>query len=82
MRDGVKHRKAHIERGNRVKELSCNKECWELLDYREQQLLRLRYMLGEDGATIEEAGRIFKVTKERIRQIESKALRKMESVNL
>ena len=45
---------------------------------REQEVLRLRYGLnGENPHTLEEVGRRFKVTRERIRQIEAKALRKM-----
>jgi len=45
---------------------------------REQRVLRLRFGL-EDGRarTLEEVGREFKVTRERIRQIEAKALRKL-----
>jgi RNA polymerase primary sigma factor len=45
---------------------------------RERKVLELRFGLG-DGAsrTLEEVGRQFRVTRERIRQIEAKALRKM-----
>jgi RNA polymerase primary sigma factor len=45
---------------------------------REQKVLQLRFGL-EDGRsrTLEEVGLVFKVTRERIRQIEAKALRKM-----
>jgi RNA polymerase primary sigma factor len=45
---------------------------------REEQVLRMRFGVG-DGAehTLEEVGRSFNVTRERIRQIESKALRKL-----
>ena len=50
----------------------------ETLTEREQQVLRLRFGL-DDGKprTLEEVGKIFNVTRERIRQIESKALRKL-----
>jgi len=50
----------------------------ETLTAREQEVLRLRFGL-EDGypRTLEEVGRQFNVTRERIRQIEAKALRKM-----
>ena len=49
------------------------------LTFREREIIRLRYGL-RDGYTytLEEAGRIFKVTRERIRQIESKALKKLQ----
>ncbi len=45
---------------------------------REEQVLRMRFGVG-DGAehTLEEVGKSFNVTRERIRQIESKALRKL-----
>ena len=45
---------------------------------REQQVLRMRYGL-DDGhpKTLEEVGREFNVTRERIRQIEAKAMRKL-----
>jgi RNA polymerase primary sigma factor len=50
----------------------------ESLSERERQVLRLRFGL-EDGRarTLEEVGREFRVTRERIRQIEAKALRKL-----
>jgi len=50
----------------------------DTLTPREQRVLRLRFGL-EDGRsrTLEEVGREFKVTRERIRQIEAKALRKL-----
>lgn len=49
------------------------------LNHREREILRLRYGL-EDGYsyTLEEVGNIFSVTRERVRQIESKAVRKLQ----
>ena len=49
------------------------------LSYREREIIKLRYGLG-DGLTytMEEVGYIFKVTRERVRQIEAKALRKLQ----
>ncbi|HMB55194.1 MAG TPA: RNA polymerase sigma factor RpoD [Thermoanaerobaculia bacterium] len=45
---------------------------------REELVLRMRFGVGEDSEhTLEEVGRSFNVTRERIRQIESKALRKL-----
>jgi RNA polymerase primary sigma factor len=48
------------------------------LSPREEKILRLRFGM-EDGSehTLEEVGRSFNVTRERIRQIEAKALRKL-----
>ena len=49
---------------------------------REEKVLRLRYGL-DDGhpRTLEEVGKEFNVTRERIRQIEAKALRKLRHPN-
>ncbi|MFQ5827768.1 MAG: sigma-70 family RNA polymerase sigma factor [Candidatus Methylomirabilia bacterium] len=48
------------------------------LSPREREILRLRFGIGEEGErTLEEVGRRFAVTRERIRQIEAKALRKL-----
>ena len=48
------------------------------LTLREQKVLRLRYGLDDEGArTLEQVGRVFGVTKARIREIEAKALRKL-----
>lgn len=50
-----------------------------ILGEREREVLEMRFGLGEDGheATLEEVGKHFGVTRERIRQIEAKALRKL-----
>ena len=46
------------------------------LTYREREIIKLRYGLGDGYTyTLEEVGRIFKVTRERVRQIEAKAVR-------
>ncbi len=48
------------------------------LDERESKVLSLRFgLVGETPKTLEEVGKIFNVTRERIRQIEAKALRKL-----
>ena len=50
---------------------------------REQQVLRLRYGLDDDRSrTLEEVGKQLNVTRERIRQIEAKALRKLKRKNI
>ena len=53
-------------------------EVLNTLTKREQEVIRLRFGL-EDGRarTLEEVGKQFDVTRERIRQIEAKALRKL-----
>ena len=53
-------------------------EVLETLTEREQKVLTLRFGIG-DGypRTLEEVGKIFHVTRERVRQIEAKALKKL-----
>ena len=54
------------------------KDVLNTLTDREKKVLRLRFGLDDGRArTLEEVGREFKVTRERIRQIEAKALRKL-----
>ena len=52
----------------------------DTLTPREQKVIRLRYGLDDSHPrTLEEVGREFSVTRERIRQIEAKALRKLRA---
>ncbi len=54
----------------------------ETLTPREQKVIRLRYGLDDNHPrTLEEVGKEFNVTRERIRQIEAKALRKLRNPN-
>ena len=54
-------------------------EAMEHLNYREREILKLRYGLADGYSyTLEEVGKIFSVTRERVRQIESKAVRKLQ----
>ena len=51
----------------------------DTLTFREREIIKLRYGLGDGYTyTLEEVGRIFKVTRERVRQIEAKAVRKLQ----
>jgi len=53
----------------------------QVLTAREQQVLRLRYGIYDgQPRTLEEVGKVFNVTRERIRQIEAKALRKLRNM--
>jgi RNA polymerase primary sigma factor len=57
------------------------KEALENLSYRERRVLELRYGLGgEHPRTLDEVGRTFNVTRERIRQIENQSLKKLQSL--
>ena len=64
-----------------VSENLLREQLWEALGAlgdRESRVLRLRYGLdGGDPQTLEEVGKVFGVTRERIRQIEAKAIRKL-----
>src|SRR5437867_2283856 len=49
------------------------------LTYREREIIKLRYGIGDGYTyTLEEVGRISKVTRERVRQVEAKAIRKLQ----
>lgn len=53
-------------------------EALKTLTLREEKVLRLRFGLGDgQPRTLEEVGQIFNITRERVRQIEAKALRKL-----
>lgn len=55
-------------------------ELLKTLTYREREIIRLRYGLADGYSyTLEEVGRIFKVTRERVRQIEAKAVGKLQN---
>ena len=57
------------------------REALENLSYRERRVLELRYGLGgEHPRTLDEVGRAFNVTRERIRQIENQSLKKLQSL--
>jgi RNA polymerase primary sigma factor len=52
-----------------------------MLSYRERRVLELRYGLnGEHPRTLDEVGRTFNVTRERIRQIENQSLKKLRAL--
>ena len=55
------------------------REALENLSYRERRILELRYGLGSGAPqTLDELGRTFNVTRERIRQIENQSLKKLQ----
>ena len=54
-------------------------EVLEALEYREREIIRLRFGLADGYSyTLEEVGKIFSVTRERVRQIETKAVRSLQ----
>jgi RNA polymerase primary sigma factor len=57
------------------------REALENLSYRERRVIELRYGLGDQNPrTLEEVGRTFNVTRERIRQIEHQSLKKLQQL--
>ncbi len=77
LEDGTEHTPAQTAMQQMLKDKI--EHVLKSLTYREREIIRLRYGLGDGYSyTLEETGRIFKVTRERIRQIESKALKKLQ----
>jgi RNA polymerase primary sigma factor len=69
------------ERATEILTSDALREALENLSYRERRVLELRYGLGgQYPCTLDEVGRTFNVTRERARQIENKALRKLQSL--
>ncbi|MGN6167778.1 MAG: sigma-70 family RNA polymerase sigma factor [Solirubrobacteraceae bacterium] len=57
------------------------RDALENLSYRERRVLELRYGVGDEHPrTLDEVGRTFNVTRERIRQIENQALKKLQKI--
>ena len=58
----------------------CDEKVWKLirqLSLREQVILFLRYGIGGCNYSLQDIARIFKITRERVRQIEMKSLMKL-----
>src|SRR5215218_592441 len=70
-----------IKRSAQILTKEALREALENLSYRERRVLELRYGLGgEHPRTLDEVGRTFNVTRERIRQIENQSLKKLQSL--
>ncbi|MBO7725051.1 MAG: sigma-70 family RNA polymerase sigma factor [Thermoguttaceae bacterium] len=58
-------------------------EALRKLGYREREVIRLRYGVGDGHQyTLEDVGKIFQVSRERVRQIENKAIKKLKMPNV
>ena len=69
------------ERAAEVLTQEALRDALEKLSYRDRRVLELRYGLGgEHPRTLDEVGRTFNVTRERIRQIESQSLKKLQQL--
>src|SRR6266851_3490470 len=70
-----------FERAAEILTKEALREALENLSYRERRVLELRYGLGgEHPRTLDEVGRTFNVTRERIRQIENQSLKKLQNL--
>jgi RNA polymerase primary sigma factor len=68
---------AHVHRNELTRELD---RILSTLTPREQTVIRLRFGIGQDEPrTLEQVGQSLSVTRERIRQIEAKALKKLKA---
>jgi RNA polymerase primary sigma factor len=57
------------------------KQVLTTLSYRERRVLEMRYGLdGQQPRTLDEVGRIFNITRERVRQIENHSLKKLQAL--
>jgi RNA polymerase primary sigma factor len=68
-----------VESASRVMLRDKVSDVLDTLTFREREIIKLRYGIGDGYTyTLEEVGRIFRVTRERVRQIEAKAVRKLQ----
>jgi RNA polymerase primary sigma factor len=73
------HAESPYERAVEVLTTEALREALENLSYRERRVIELRYGLGDQHPrTLDEVGRTFNVTRERIRQIEHQSLKKLQ----
>ena len=79
--DLVERAESPYERAAEILTKEALREALENLSYRERRVLELRYGLGgEHPRTLDEVGRTFNVTRERIRQIENLSLKKLQQL--
>ncbi len=75
------HAESPYERAVEILTKEALQDALENLSYRERRVLELRYGLGgEHPRTLDEVGRAFNVTRERIRQIEHHSLKKLQNL--
>jgi RNA polymerase primary sigma factor len=76
------HAESPYERAVEIVTHEALRKALENLGYRERRVLELRYGLGgEHPRTLDEVGRKFNVTRERIRQIENHSLTKLQKLH-
>jgi RNA polymerase primary sigma factor len=75
------HAESPYERAVEALTTEALREALENLSYRERRVIELRYGLGDQHPrTLDEVGRTFNVTRERIRQIEHQSLKKLQEL--
>jgi RNA polymerase primary sigma factor len=76
------HAESPYERAVEALTTEALREALENLSYRERRVIELRYGLGDQHPrTLDEVGRTFNVTRERIRQIEHQSLKKLQNLH-
>ena len=68
-----------VEKLDLVRKRSWFRKAMRELGVRESQIIALRY-LSDDPLTLEKLGKLLKISKERVRQIENRALKKLKSI--
>jgi len=76
------HAESPYERAVEALTIEALRDALENLSYRERRVIELRYGLGDQHPrTLDEVGRTFNVTRERIRQIEHQSLKKLQALH-
>ena len=68
-----------LDRLDLARKRSWFKKAMKELGIRESQIIALRH-LSDDPLTLEKLGELFKISKERVRQIENRAIKKLKSL--
>ena len=83
MSDDMAGKNKESEHAFEIQKLELSKnliQVLKILSYRVREIIKLRYGVGDgDTYTFEEIGRVFGITPERVRQIETEAIRKVMS---
>ncbi len=75
------HAESPYDRAVETLTIEALRQALENLSYRERRVIELRYGLGDQNPrTLDEIGRTFNVTRERIRQIEHQSLKKLQAL--
>ncbi len=74
---GIQRRMSYIPKGNNEELNGKINESLGFLSHKEREIIKLRYGFGGEVYTLEEVGHVFKITRERVRQLEVRAMNKL-----